>query len=270
VIDMRTGEVKIVGTHDGGGAVAGIAYDGARGGTKMLYTCGWDRKIIAWDCARESGEGRRVATVETPGKCYASDLSVDGVLVVAMSDRQVLAYACKDILAGGRPKVHRQSSMRFQTRAVKVSPTDPGALVLSSVEGRVALEYMDTERNDTQRYAFKCHRKTEDASTGEIVYPVHAVAFHPLGTFATGGGDGVVNIWDGAAKKRLFQCPRYPTSISSLEFSPCGTMLAIASSYAHEERDIQHDAKPLDRLYLRYTHPDEVRPKALTTTTVPK
>lgn len=39
-----------------------------------------------------------------------------------------------------------------------------------------------------------------------MVYPVHAIAFHPTyGTFATGGGDGVVNIWDGDNKKRLFQ-----------------------------------------------------------------
>lgn len=38
------------------------------------------------------------------------------------------------------------------------------------------------------------------------MYPVNAIAYHPVhGTFATGGGDGVVNIWDGNNKKRLFQ-----------------------------------------------------------------
>ena len=40
----------------------------------------------------------------------------------------------------------------------------------------------------------------------DVVYPVNAMAFHePYGTFATGGSDGVVNIWDGNNKKRLFQ-----------------------------------------------------------------
>lgn len=40
----------------------------------------------------------------------------------------------------------------------------------------------------------------------DVVFPVNAVAYNPLfGTFATGGGDGVVNIWDGNNKKRLFQ-----------------------------------------------------------------
>ena len=33
-------------------------------------------------------------------------------------------------------------------------------------------------------------------------------------TFATGGSDGFVNIWDGANKKRLCQFHRYPTSIA--------------------------------------------------------
>jgi WD40 repeat protein len=42
------------------------------------------------------------------------------------------------------------------------------------------------------------------------VYPVNAIAFHPqLGTFATGGGDGVINTWDGQNKKRLVQISRW-------------------------------------------------------------
>ncbi|GAA0168041.1 RNA metabolism protein [Lithospermum erythrorhizon] len=52
------------------------------------------------------------------------------------------------------------------------------------------------------RYAFKCHRKSEAGR--DIVYP--AIAFHPIyGTFATGGCDDYVNVWDGNNKKRLYQ-----------------------------------------------------------------
>lgn len=54
-------------------------------------------------------------------------------------------------------------------------------------------------------------------------------------TFASGGGDGLINVWDGANKKRLFQTSRYPTSIASLSFSKDGSMLAVASSYAYEQ-----------------------------------
>lgn len=40
-----------------------------------------------------------------------------------------------------------------------------------------------------KRYAYKCHRRTEDGQ--ERVYPVNALAFHPVyGTFASGGDPG--------------------------------------------------------------------------------
>jgi cell cycle arrest protein BUB3 len=58
------------------------------------------------------------------------------------------------------------------------------------------------------KYAFKCHRLNEGGR--DVVHPVNAIAFHPqLGTFATGGGDDVVNTWDGQNKKRLFQISRW-------------------------------------------------------------
>jgi cell cycle arrest protein BUB3 len=56
-----------------------------------------------------------------------------------------------------------------------------------------------------------------------------------LGTFVSGGSDGVVNVWDGANKKRIRQYPKYPSSISSLAFNCDGTSLAIASSYTFDE-----------------------------------
>lgn len=80
------------------------------------------------------------------------------------------------------------------------------------------------------KYAFKCHRKADQ------VFPVNAMAFHPqYGTFATGGCDKMVNIWDGKNKKRLWQSKEYPTGIASLSFNHDGTRLAIASSYTFEQ-----------------------------------
>ena len=44
------------------------------------------------------------------------------------------------------------------------------------------------------------------------MYAVNALAFHPtLGTFATGGSDGFVNVWDRLHKKRIAQFPKYNT-----------------------------------------------------------
>lgn len=46
--------------------------------------------------------------------------------------------------------------------------------VLSSIEGRVAVEYLDTDPEiQKKKYAFKCHRIKENGI--EQIYPVNAV-----------------------------------------------------------------------------------------------
>lgn len=90
---------------------------------------------------------------------------------------------------------------------------------------------------------------------------MNTIAFHPLhGTFATGGCDGIVNIWDGENKKRLYQYARfvrrctivrqsqafdllfadpsvfrYTAGIADLCFNAQGTKLAVAASYTFEQ-----------------------------------
>ena len=52
----------------------------------------------------------------------------------------------------------------------------------------------------------------------ENIYPVNAISFHKdYNTFATGGSDGYVNIWDGYNKKRLCQFHR----LENLNFPSC-------------------------------------------------
>nr|GEY17002.1 hypothetical protein [Tanacetum cinerariifolium] len=49
---------------------------------------------------------------------------------------------------------------------------------LSSVEGRVAMEFFDlSEAGQSKNYIFKCHTKSEGER--DIVYPVNTIAFHP-------------------------------------------------------------------------------------------
>lgn len=58
--------------------------------------------------------------------------------------------------------------------------------VLSSIEGRVAVEYLDPSPEvQKKKYAFKCHRLKENNI--EHIYPVNAISFHNIhNTFATG------------------------------------------------------------------------------------
>jgi len=71
-------------------------------------------------------------------------------------------------------------------RCIRCYPNGTG-YALSSIEGRVAMEYFDnSEQVQTKKYAFKCHRRSEAGR--DVVFPVNAIAFHPIfGTFATGG-----------------------------------------------------------------------------------
>ncbi|KAJ8317309.1 LOW QUALITY PROTEIN: hypothetical protein KUTeg_005213 [Tegillarca granosa] len=162
-------------------------------------------------------------------------------LVVGTAGRRVLVWDLRNM---GYVQQRRESSLKYQTRCIRCFPNKVG-YVLSSIEGRVAVEYLDPSPEvQKKKYAFKCHRIKENGV--EMIYPVNAIAFHSVhNTFATGGSDGIVNIWDGFNKKRLCQFHRYPTGIASLAFSHEGSVLAIASSYMYETDEIEN--MPEDR-----------------------
>ena len=85
---------------------------------------------------------------------------------------------------------------------------------LGTVEGRIAIEYIDVEEHESRAYSFKCHRDKKTAGQ-EIVYPVNAIAFHPIhGTFATGGCDGHVYTWDGKCFVPRKKTKRTPKNVN--------------------------------------------------------
>lgn len=51
-------------------------------------------------------------------------------------------------------------------------------------------------------------------------------------TFASGGSDGTVSLWDHTAKKRLRQFPKYPTGVTSIAFSTDGANMAVGCSFS--------------------------------------
>ena len=120
------------------------------------------------------------------------------------------------------------------TRAVACMPNDQG-YASSSIEGRVAVEWFDpSAASQARKYAFKCHRQTAEGV--DVIFPVNALAFHPVhGTFASGGGDGVVALWDGVAKRRIRQYQKYAASIAALSFSADGKYLAVGISPGFED-----------------------------------
>ncbi len=78
------------------------------------------------------------------------------------------------------------------------------------------------------------------------------------GTFASGGSDGYVNIWDEKNKKRIKQYAKYPEGVSSLSFNLDGSLLAVGCSYSFEQglkEGTQND------IYLRTVVDGDVKPK---------
>ena len=157
-----------------------------------------------------------------------------------MASRALQIYQLADLASdsaasGIEPWQRRESSLKFMTRAVACMPNDEG-YASSSIEGRVAVEWFDpSTTSQSRKYAFKCHRQSSPEGI-DVVYPVNALAFHPVhGTFASGGGDGFVALWDGVAKRRIRQYQRYTTSVSALSFSGNGKFLAGAVSPGFED-----------------------------------
>ena len=229
--------------------------------SNMLVSGSWDATVAFWDPRAGGGGGgfpssssaaALVQRVTVPGKVYSLSASQHKV-VVATSERHILVYDIRNMV---QPEQERESPLRHQTRKVACS-IDGRFFAVGSTEGRVAVEYFDADPDvQAKKYAFKCHRVQQNA------YPVNAIAFHPVhGTFATGGSDGAVNVWDGENKKRLAQLPNYPTSVSSLAYNANGSILAVASSYIFEDGRMKDAHAPEDNVYLHRVDDAEVRPR---------
>lgn len=148
------------------------------------------------------------------------------------------------------------------TRTVACVSDDSG-YATSSIEGRVAVEWFDpSEESQAKKYAFKCHRNT-DADGTDVVYPVNALAFHPKkNVFASGGGDGIVNLWDAMAKRRIKQYQKFGSSVAALGFSCDGTYLVVATSPGFEDGVEPDNIEGHVKVFIRIMGPDETKMKS--------
>ena len=275
--DITTSMVQSIGSHGSGNTnacscLATMSNDDDSSSSNLVVSSSWNRQLCVWDLRQNSNSNSNsnnnnntpAAEAVLPGKAFAMDVDVSrNRIMVATSGRRNCFFDLRMLKEKNKFQLdsvlERESSLKFQTRCVKFFPNGYG-FCLGSIEGRVGVEFLDALINDAPmkltKYAFKCHRDSNG-----LVYPVNAIDFHPKHrhTFATGGCDGTVVLWDGKNKKKLTSTPKFPTSISALCFSPDGTELAIASSYTHEEGD--REQHPQDELYIRPILDSEATPK---------
>jgi cell cycle arrest protein BUB3 len=288
--DIATSTVRSIGFHDIGNSNGSSASEETKTNISNACSClstisnddtssnvvasaSWNKQLCVWDL-RQQNSNTPSAQVLLPGKAFSMDVDESrNRILVATSGRRTCVYDLRMLKEEETTTfkldavLERESSLKFQTRCIRLFPDGHG-FCLGSIEGRVGVEFLDALADERMRsvaekskkYAFKCHR---DSNSG-LVYPVNAIDFHPKHrqTFATGGCDGTVVLWDGQNKKKLTALPAFPTSISAMAFSPDGTELAIASSYTHEEGD--REQHPQDELYIRQILDTEATPKTAT------
>jgi cell cycle arrest protein BUB3 len=208
-IDLNTKKIQPLGQHQS--PVRHVEYSKEYG---LAVSGGWDGHVKVWDV--RNAQGALLTETKLNGKVFAMDLQ-SHLLVVGTSERQIGVYDLRNFT---QPIELKESPLKYQIRCVRIFPEMKG-YALGSIEGRVGLQYFngpisDTENEmNTKSYAFKCHRGKIDDHVQ--VYPVNAIAFHPgYGTFATGGCDGVVNMWDGENKKRITLLRKYATRYDTI------------------------------------------------------
>ncbi|KAK4448074.1 mitotic checkpoint protein BUB3.2 [Podospora aff. communis PSN243] len=261
-IDLATGEQTVLSKHSQ--AVRCVVFSPEH---SILISVSWDNTLHIHNPSSSDPP----LTIQLPGKPHAMAASPSKV-VVAMTARLVHIYDLPTIAAALKsgstssiqPWQQRESSLKFLTRAVACMPNDAG-YATSSIEGRVAVEWFeDTAESQARKYAFKCHRQAapEEEGGGDIVYPVNALTFHPVyGTFASGGGDGTVALWDAEAKRRMRQYQKFPDSVAALAFSKDGKYLAIGVCPGFETGMENYSGEGKTKIFLRELGETEAKGK---------
>lgn len=273
-IDLETSTKTVLSTHKDG--VKAIVFSPAH---NLLISAGWDCTLHLHLISADGHIQRAPATITLPAKPYALSLT-GNKCIVAMASREISIYELDALKTGAesvdtgaaRDQEHiidvptfqrRESSIKFMTRTICGMPDDQGYAV-SSIEGRVGVEYFDpAEASQARNYAFKCHRQDEDEDT-VAVFPVNALAFHPVRktTFASGGGDGFVVLWDGVGKRRIRQYQSFPDSVCALAWSGDGSQLAVGVSPGFEDGTEEVQSSKI-KVFLRSVPDAEVKGKPI-------
>ncbi|KAI0098110.1 mitotic checkpoint protein BUB3 [Hypoxylon sp. NC0597] len=264
-IDLETGDQTTVSKHTA--PVRRVVYSREH---SLLVSASWDSTLHVHN---PSDPSLSPLSIPLPGKPHAMAASPSKV-IVAMTSRLVHIYDLATLSSAlasqtsepPQPWQQRESSLKFLTRAVAAMPSDAG-YATSSIEGRVAVEWFDASaESQARKYAFKCHRTPQAAADGastDVVYPVNALAFHPVhgSTFASGGGDATVALWDAEAKRRMKVYQKFADSVAALAFSADGRYLAVGVCPGFETGMEDYSGEGRTKIFVRELGENEALPK---------
>ncbi|TGZ76641.1 WD40 repeat-like protein [Ascodesmis nigricans] len=275
-LDPATGTIRTLYTHTSG--VSSLLFSTAH---NLLISGSWDGSLSLLPVTSSTPTP---TTLRLPTKIHSLSTSTHH-LIVALSNRLFHLYDLRHFVPGNpsslAPTQTRESSLKFMTRTIACMPPYPNrdpsldGYACSSIEGRIAVEFYDpSPETQARKYAFKCHRQVEKQPSSEssppvaeeevdVVYPVNALTFHPIipSLFASGGGDGIVSLWDGEKKRRIRNLPRYRASVAALAWSRDGKRLVVATSGGFEGGDQEGEcSRESVGVWVREME-DELKPK---------
>mgnify|MGYP002214577060 CR=1 FL=1 len=239
------GSTRVLGKHSKGAKSVRWSVD-----RNAVISASWAGEMSSFD-PREKEPLVRFTKLK--GKAYSLDVTVNRV-AVACAGEWVQIFDLRNL---AEPVENRKAYVKHMIRTLRCSP-DGSLYALGTVEGRVGIEYFE-DSSLQKRFSFKCHRKKDEAV--EMVYPVNAIGFTSHGTFATGGCDGVVAVWDSKSKKRVCMFAGYDNSVASLSFSCDDSLLAVAASYTYEKGALKEGEEKEDAVYVRSLNASDILPR---------
>lgn len=140
---------------------------------------------------------------------------------------------------------------------------------LSTVDGRVLMEYYDLATQAEKRFTFKCHRYSDKETGVDQVFPVNKIGFSKKNEdfLYTGGSDGLLCLWDCSKRKRTKVFPKFlggepkqPESVMALDVNDGDEMIAVGTSddgYRRVRRLSEGGERIPSKVYLRRSDVEE-------------
>ncbi|KAJ8669870.1 hypothetical protein QAD02_001129 [Eretmocerus hayati] len=221
-----------------------------------LMTGSWDKTLKFWDTRSPNP----MLTISLPERCYCADVDFP-MAVVGTAGRHLIVYQLD-----GTPKEFKQveSPLKYQHRCVAIfkdKKKAPTGFALGSVEGRVAIQYVNPANPTKDNFTFKCHRSNNTTNGYQDIYAVNDIAFHPVhGTLATVGSDGTFSFWDKDARTKLKPSEPMEQPIVRCCFNHTGQIFAYAVSYDWSKGHEFYNPMKKNYIFLRSCY-DELKPR---------
>jgi len=251
--DLATNQSVQVAQHDG--PVKTCHWIKAPNYTALM-TSSWDKTLKFWDMRNPNP----ILALTLPERSYCVDVEYP-MAVVGTAGRHILIYKLENTPTEFK---RIESPLKYQHRCVSIfkdKQNQPTGFALGSVEGRVAIQYVNPV-NPKDNFTFKCHRSNGTNQGFQDIFAVNDIKFHPThGTLATVGSDGRYSFWDKDVRIKLKTSEPMEQSITNCAFNSDGQIFAYSVSYDWSKGHEYFQPQKKNQIFL---HPcfEDLKPRS--------